>query len=117
MSFLDALQPNELETVQRYFQAQHFPSGACLTREGEQGDSCYLIDEGEVRLELTDIETDSDGVLGYVSPGMFLGEFSLLDGAPALLAWPYREGAYRWRFLLIDIAVAVVMLGFILLAQ
>jgi acetaldehyde dehydrogenase/alcohol dehydrogenase len=35
-----------------------------------------------VRLQVEQPEIDTDGVLGYLEPGMFLGEFSLLDRMP-----------------------------------
>jgi CRP-like cAMP-binding protein len=80
MSFLDSLKPTDRSIVDQYLHPLRFLKGDLILRQGDPGDGCYLIDEGEVRLELEDTETDSDRVLGYVHPGMFLGEFSLLDG-------------------------------------
>ncbi len=97
MSFLETLDPQEQAVVQRYFGPIRFKQGDRIMRQGEPGDGCYLIDEGEVRLELIDVETDSDNVLGYVGPGMFLGEFSLLDGAPrSACAYAHTDVAARW---------------------
>jgi hypothetical protein len=80
MSFLDSLTPAEVATVESYFHPVSFPKEACIMEIGEPGNGCYLIDSGEIRLELTFTETDSDSVLGYLKPGDFLGEFSLCDG-------------------------------------
>ena len=80
MTFLDVLEPQERALIETYLRPVRFRQGDCIIRQGDPGDGCYLIDEGEVRLELLDVETDSDSVLGYLDPGMFLGEFSLIDG-------------------------------------
>jgi len=50
-----------------------------------------------VRLELVNTETDTDGVLGFLEPGMFLGEFSLLDGKPrSASAFAHIDVKARW---------------------
>ena len=38
-------------------------------------------DEGTIRLERQNPETDSDGVIGFLETDMFLGEFSLCVGS------------------------------------
>ncbi len=97
MSFLNVLQAEELDIVANYLQSVQFPKNACIVREGEPGDGCYLIDEGEVRLELQNVETGSNGVLGYLKPSMFLGEFSLLDGrSRSASAYAHDDVATRW---------------------
>jgi acetaldehyde dehydrogenase/alcohol dehydrogenase len=50
--------------------------------QGTSGSECYLITDGEVRLEVERPDFDSDGVIAYLEPGMLCGEFSLLDGRP-----------------------------------
>ena len=76
------LKPEELAVLNRYLELNAFPKGVCIFRQGAAGDDCYLIDEGQVRLEVEQPEVDTEGVLGYVEPGMFLGELSLLDRMP-----------------------------------
>ena len=63
------------------------PAGEYLFRAGEVGDGCYIIDSGDVRLELPRQKLDSDGldsepVLAYLRAGSLLGELSLLDQLP-----------------------------------
>jgi acyl-CoA reductase-like NAD-dependent aldehyde dehydrogenase len=97
MSFLESLDPSDRSTLEQFFQPVRFSKGDLILRQGDPGDGCYLIDEGEVRLELEDRETDSDSVLGYLSPGMFLGEFSLVDGEPrSAFAFAHSDVAARW---------------------
>ena len=76
------LTPEELAVIEGYLEPVSFAQGTCIFEEGSAGDDCYLIDEGQVRLEVEQPEIDTDGVLGYLEPGMFLGELSLLDRMP-----------------------------------
>lgn len=72
----------ELSILLPYLEPVEFEPGALIFEEGTSGDSCYLIDGGEVRLEVARPELDSDGVLGFLEPGSILGELSLLDSEP-----------------------------------
>ena len=73
MSFLNVLQVEELALVEAYLEPVHFPQNTCILQEGDPGDGCYIIDEGEIRLEVRSLETDTDGVLGYRrGPDLFL---------------------------------------------
>jgi CRP-like cAMP-binding protein len=55
--------------------------GDVLFWEGDPGDHMYFVREGQ--LVISKIVADGvDEVLGRVGPGEFLGEMSLLDGAP-----------------------------------
>jgi len=97
MSFLSALQAEELAVFEKYLLPTQFPHGACIMNEGDPGDGCYIIDEGTVRLELKNVETDTDSVLGFLESGMFLGEFSLLDGKPrSASAYADTDVKARW---------------------
>jgi len=83
--------------LQAYFHPVRFAKGHCLLHEGEPTLGCYLIDEGEVRVEVHSRETDSDSVLGFLEPGMFLGDVSLLDGQPIpASAYAHTDVAARW---------------------
>ena len=79
---LDSLAADDLRALDPYLEGVRFPAGSLIFEEGSAGDSCYIIDEGEVRLELARPEVDSDGVLGFLEPGTILGELSLLDHLP-----------------------------------
>jgi acetaldehyde dehydrogenase/alcohol dehydrogenase len=97
MSLLNALQDEELIIFERYVTPVHFPKTSCIMREGDPGDGCYIIDEGAIRLELQNPETDSDGVIGFLEAGMFLGEFSLIDGRPrSASAYADTDVKARW---------------------
>jgi acetaldehyde dehydrogenase/alcohol dehydrogenase len=65
-----------------YLERRSFGQGECIMRQGTAGSECYLIEEGEVRLEVERLDFDSDGVIAYLQAGMLCGEFSFLDGRP-----------------------------------
>jgi CRP-like cAMP-binding protein len=52
-----------------------FMEGAKVVREGEQGESFFVIVEGEAR-----VQNRSGKVVNRLYPGEFFGEISLLDG-------------------------------------
>jgi CRP-like cAMP-binding protein len=60
MSFLNLLNESELSILDQYFRPAKFPKGAYILREGDPGEGCYFLDEGEVRAEIRNTETDSD---------------------------------------------------------
>jgi acyl-CoA reductase-like NAD-dependent aldehyde dehydrogenase len=97
MSFLAALQGDQLRVFERYATAVRFPEGHLIMQEGDAGDGCYIVDEGTIRLELQSSETDTDSVIGFLDPGQFLGEFSLLDGQPrSASAYAHTAVKARW---------------------
>jgi CRP-like cAMP-binding protein len=56
---------------------QRFMEGAMVVREGEPGDTFYVIVEGEAKVK------DRKGrTLSRLIPGDFFGEISLMDGGP-----------------------------------
>ena len=62
MTFLDSLGAQALEVVERYLQPKYFPQGTCIIKQGDQGDGCYLIDEGLVRIEFDTGEMDTEPI-------------------------------------------------------
>jgi len=101
MSLLKDLSPDEQAHVNHYLEEVFIPEGSCIMKQGSPGDGCYLIDDGIVRLEINIEEIQSDSVLGYLEPGMWLGEFSLVDGEPRS-ANAYAETDVKARFLSVD---------------
>jgi acyl-CoA reductase-like NAD-dependent aldehyde dehydrogenase len=56
-----------------------FKKDTVIFESGADGDAAYIIDAGEVRIELENPELDSDAVLRFMGPGTVLGEVALLD--------------------------------------
>lgn len=74
MSFLEILQADELGGVlEKYLVPVQFPKNTCIMRQGDKGEGCYIIDEGTVRLEVKNTETDTDSVIGFLEPIVFVG--------------------------------------------
>jgi acetaldehyde dehydrogenase/alcohol dehydrogenase len=97
MTFLSALQGEELAIFEKHVSHVQFPRNSCIIHEGDPGNGCYIIDEGTIRLELQHAETDTDAVIGFLEAGMFLGEFSLLDGKPrSASAYAHTDVKARW---------------------
>jgi len=97
MNLFDSLEADDRKVVEGYLRQMRFPKGHCIVKEGDPGDGCYIVDAGEIRLELRYMDTDSEGVLGYLEKGTVLGEFSLLDGQPrSASAFAQTDVVVRW---------------------
>ena len=97
MNFFETLDPGAREAVSGYMRPVRFAAGQCLMEEGDAGDGCYVIDSGEVRVELRHVETDSEAALCHLGPGALLGEFSLVDGEPrSASAYAQTDTVARW---------------------
>src|SRR3954449_5808690 len=59
-----------------------FPKGHRIFREGEAADACYLVQSGEVRVEVESQEVDTDAVLSFMTAPAVLGEVGLLAVLP-----------------------------------
>jgi CRP/FNR family cyclic AMP-dependent transcriptional regulator len=65
-----------LEAVAALASEVEFTEGQTVTREGEQGDSFFVLVDGQLRV------SRNGGSIGELGPGDFLGEISLIDGRP-----------------------------------
>jgi acetaldehyde dehydrogenase/alcohol dehydrogenase len=79
-------------------QIVRFSAGDCILRAGSSAAACYLIEEGEVRIEVGGSELDSATVLTSLGAGSLLGELGLLDGHPCS-ATAYAQGSVVLRML------------------
>ncbi len=59
---------------------QQYPAGFVLFREGESGDTAYLVEQGQVAITTGD--GDSVRTLCNLGPGDILGEMALIDDQP-----------------------------------
>src|SRR5215211_2571750 len=79
---LTALGVSDPRLLDPYLEGRRYAPGEQIMAQGTPGAECYLITEGEVRLEVERPDFDSDGIIAYLGPGMLCGEFSMLDGHP-----------------------------------
>ncbi|HET9794947.1 MAG TPA: cyclic nucleotide-binding domain-containing protein [Thermoanaerobaculia bacterium] len=80
-ALLAGIPPAQLAGALEKMTARRFPAGTTVLREGEPGDSLYLITEGRVEVETRD-DAGERVVLGALGPGDFFGEISLLTSRP-----------------------------------
>lgn len=60
----------------------HYPAGQVIFREGEIGDSLFVILNGFVKVAKTDEESRMETILSRLAAGDFFGEMSLFDAEP-----------------------------------
>ena len=74
------LSEEDLERLYRMAETVSIPTGQLVLREGDPGDSLYVVLEGE--LEVTKCQGSQDVLLALYDPGQFFGEMALLEQAP-----------------------------------
>jgi acyl-CoA reductase-like NAD-dependent aldehyde dehydrogenase len=77
-SVLDAFQVELLSALQPYMEDAEFAKGDEIFERGKAADAFYIVDEGDVRLEVPSPEPDSENVLDVRGPGSFLGHDTML---------------------------------------
>ncbi|MFL5737986.1 MAG: cyclic nucleotide-binding domain-containing protein [Actinomycetota bacterium] len=70
------LSKRHVKRVADVMEEERYHEGASIVREGEEGDSMYVLVEGQA-----DVVRD-DRTVDRLLPGDFFGEISLLDGGP-----------------------------------
>jgi CRP-like cAMP-binding protein len=65
-----------LETVADRASETTFQDGETVTREGDPGETFYIVTEGRLRV------SQHEAKVGELGPGDFLGEIALVDGRP-----------------------------------
>jgi signal transduction histidine kinase len=70
----------DLEQLYKMAETVSIPAGRLVLREGDPGDSLYVVLDGE--LEVTKRQGDQDILLAIYKPGQFFGEMALLEQAP-----------------------------------
>lgn len=81
IEFLSPLKEDELNRVAAFSRFEEFGAGETIVRQGDTGDTCYLIRNGSVDISLRD-ETGHERFIVTLKSGDFFGEMSLLAGEP-----------------------------------
>lgn len=74
------LEDGDVELLARGMKRVHFACGERIIRQGEPGDSLYLVHGGEVAVSLA-VE-GAERQVATLKPGQFFGEMSLMTGEP-----------------------------------
>jgi CRP-like cAMP-binding protein len=81
VSLFGSLSTPELEKVQKISTMEAFARDAVIFREGDPGDRCYVITNGEVRISKF-IPNIGEEALAVLKPGDYFGEMALIDKSP-----------------------------------
>jgi len=97
MTFLQALDKEDMAVVKQSLEAVEFSAESCIMEQGDEGNGCYFIDEGTVRVEFDTGELDTDVVLNYLESGSVMGDFSLIDHQPRSASlYAHTDVKARW---------------------
>jgi CRP-like cAMP-binding protein len=80
IKLFDTFEEAQLESFLYYLEKVVYQQFSHIVRQGERGDSMYLVVEGEVRT-LAIVE-GKETTLATISPGGWFGEIALLDQGP-----------------------------------
>lgn len=72
------LEPHELEHLAEDVEQVNYKAGEIIFHEYDTGDALYVVEEGSVRIWVTD-EDVKQVTLTELTPGQFFGELSVLD--------------------------------------
>ena len=72
------LEPHELEKLAEEIDQVDYKAGETIFNEHDHGDALYVVEEGSVRIWVTD-EDLNEVTLAELQPGQFFGELAVLD--------------------------------------
>ncbi len=81
VNLFDTLSVNELEKIEKISRIEAFARDAVIFKEGDPGDRCYVITNGEVRISKF-IPNIGEEALAVLKPGDYFGEMALIDNFP-----------------------------------
>lgn len=81
VEIFDGLETRDINKVLKAANGRKFESGHVVFKEGDIGDSFYLIIEGKVRVTKT-VDGDKIEDVATLKSGDYFGEMALLDGEP-----------------------------------
>jgi uncharacterized membrane protein len=78
----DDLSPEDVRDLAEHVKPWSFKAGESIVKQGESGDSMFLVKDGVVRVFLNGENGNAEVALRDVSVGQYFGEFSLFDDKP-----------------------------------
>lgn len=77
----ESLSAPELEKIEKISTMEAFSRDTVIFREGDPGDRCYVITNGDVRISKF-IPNIGEEALAVLKPGDYFGEMALIDKFP-----------------------------------
>jgi phosphoserine phosphatase RsbU/P len=81
IDFFSELPDEELDRILAQLEVVNLKSGEILFREGDPGEHMYIVVNGELEI-LKAPNTDNELILNRIPPGQYIGEMSIVTGAP-----------------------------------
>ncbi len=81
VNLFGSLSEHELEKIGKIARMEAFATGTVIFKEGDPGDRCYVITNGEVRISKF-IPNIGEEALAVLKPGDYFGEMALIDNFP-----------------------------------
>ncbi len=81
VNLFEGLSLSELEKIEKISRMEAFAKEAVIFKEGEPGDRCYVITNGDVRISKF-IPNIGEEALAIMKPGDYFGEMALIDNFP-----------------------------------
>jgi small-conductance mechanosensitive channel/CRP-like cAMP-binding protein len=82
VEFLEALTTEQLRSLASEARIVPYPIGGAVVRQGDEGDSLFVVAEGRVDVSVRAVVGGPEQSLATLGPGDYFGEMSLLTGAP-----------------------------------
>jgi CRP-like cAMP-binding protein len=82
VEFLEALTSEQFDRLASEARIEPYPAGAAVVRQGDEGDSLFVVVEGRVEVSVHAPAGGPEQRLATLGPGDYFGEMSLLTGAP-----------------------------------
>ena len=79
--FFTDLPQDELDRIMSQLEIVNLKSGEILFREGDPGENMYIVVSGDLEILMAP-DTDNELILNRVPQGEYIGEMSLVTGAP-----------------------------------
>lgn len=80
VKILESMTDEQLERFAQFMEVEKVPQWATIVKQGDLGDSMYLILQGELRVRITVMGKET--ILTTLGVGDFFGDISLFDHGP-----------------------------------
>lgn len=71
----------DIDTLASYGRTHRYPKNSILVHKGEESTGVYVINEGRVKVYISDEDGD-EKIFRYQGPGEFFGEMGVLNNSP-----------------------------------